>query len=625
MAESKSNVIEYSFEGNTLDLQQAVKRVSKLLSSTVKELKTLQGGKLTKEQAARVKNVRALVRQMKAAVEVESSLDTESKKKLKRAGTFALNEAKRLASETKKVREELAKKEEKIAAKRAARQKQIEESVSIAGQESAKQHATYLEEYADKFKQVLSPAAYDEIKQSVAEYRTAVEDTSLTEEELAEITERLQTVYKNYAQILQAINRSQQQASKGILNVSDFFVEARRQALVAVKTFSFWLQVLRAITKYTQEYLGLLESLRRNGQLNNPKLKGLKETADSWRTLSRQVSIFLTNIGALTSKLLAPAAKMLSRFLMLINAILSAFSDVSDLAEEAYSGAGLTGLDEINSQQENEEDNLKKLTRGWAEMSEEISGVINLMKLLGEIAAPVWKGFIAGFGLVTETLTATINAIGMLANWFLNLIGVEKAVTEEGSVLGFIFQAIGSAAGVLVAIALAKWLTVAAAGFAKLAAKIVFATAKLVIYIAKTIASTVATWWENASLIAKVGLLTLGAGLVLAPVILAASGAFSSKASEVPAMATGGVVDAPTLAMIGEGKYSEAVIPLGNSPQFTSMKEGIAESVANRVSGARSQSSTGRPIILQLNGKELARALMPELGNTQMQTGVRLK
>lgn len=47
---------------------------------------------------------------------------------------------------------------------------------------------------------------------------------------------------------------------------------------------------------------------------------------------------------------------------------------------------------------------------------------------------------------------------------------------------------------------------------------------------------------------------------------------------KIPRLAKGGVVSAGsggTIAQIGEGKYDEAVVPLGNSPQFRSMKEEI--------------------------------------------------
>ena len=135
---------------------------------------------------------------------------------------------------------------------------------------------------------------------------------------------------------------------------------------------------------------------------------------------------------------------------------------------------------------------------------------------------------------------------------------------------------------------------------------------------------------------AKIGLLTFGAGLVLVPIILAAAGVFSSQANDVPAMATGGVVSNATLAMIGEGKYDEAVVPLGNSPQFKTMKEDIASEVLRNMAqtptfryGQQSRESrvggTQQPIILQLNGREVARGLLPDMSYVQAQTGVKLK
>lgn len=52
--------------------------------------------------------------------------------------------------------------------------------------------------------------------------------------------------------------------------------------------------------------------------------------------------------------------------------------------------------------------------------------------------------------------------------------------------------------------------------------------------------------------------------------------------SKVPKMATGGVVTSPTLALVGEAGYSEAVIPLGDSPQMAELINKIAEATAGR-------------------------------------------
>lgn len=48
----------------------------------------------------------------------------------------------------------------------------------------------------------------------------------------------------------------------------------------------------------------------------------------------------------------------------------------------------------------------------------------------------------------------------------------------------------------------------------------------------------------------------------------------------VPELARGGVVTSPTLAMIGEGKYDEAVIPLGDSPQLNELVAKITDAIS---------------------------------------------
>lgn len=71
--------------------------------------------------------------------------------------------------------------------------------------------------------------------------------------------------------------------------------------------------------------------------------------------------------------------------------------------------------------------------------------------------------------------------------------------------------------------------------------------------------------------------------------------------SAVPQMATGGVVSKPVLATVGEGKYDEAVVPLGNSPQFTNMKSDIAEAV---VAGLRGSNVGNNPINIEIKVDE---------------------
>lgn len=85
---------------------------------------------------------------------------------------------------------------------------------------------------------------------------------------------------------------------------------------------------------------------------------------------------------------------------------------------------------------------------------------------------------------------------------------------------------------------------------------------------------------------------------------------------EVPAMASGGVVTSPTTALIGEGRYDEAVIPLGNSPQMAAFADSIASRMgsAEQVTLLKEQNELLRRILAKdnstvLDGMSLARGL----------------
>lgn len=69
----------------------------------------------------------------------------------------------------------------------------------------------------------------------------------------------------------------------------------------------------------------------------------------------------------------------------------------------------------------------------------------------------------------------------------------------------------------------------------------------------------------------------------------------------LPAMATGGVVSSPTVAMVGEGRYPEAVVPLGDSPQFSSMKADIANAVIQAIGITGGNNGRNQPIELTIN------------------------
>ena len=101
------------------------------------------------------------------------------------------------------------------------------------------------------------------------------------------------------------------------------------------------------------------------------------------------------------------------------------------------------------------------------------------------------------------------------------------------------------------------------------------------------------------------------ANVAMAPALGAAftAAAFAICKMGIAALATGGVVSKPTYAMVGEGRYPEAVIPLGDSPQFAEMKSEIARAVVQGITYA-GQYDTNKPIevVVNIDSREIARA-----------------
>ncbi len=174
-------------------------------------------------------------------------------------------------------------------------------------------------------------------------------------------------------------------------------------------------------------------------------------------------------------------------------------------------------------------------------------------------------------------------------------------------------------------VSIAKSALMAVVNLVKLIGKLIVQGAKAVWTAFKNLILSKSLWGVALAAIAAGGIAALAvAGIVGAAVLIGKSIQNNNEVNvNANAMATGGVVTGPTFALIGEGKYDEAVVPLGDSPQFKSMKESIASEVINKISVSGGANSN-RPIILNVNGKELARAILPDLKQAMPQTGVRL-
>lgn len=94
------------------------------------------------------------------------------------------------------------------------------------------------------------------------------------------------------------------------------------------------------------------------------------------------------------------------------------------------------------------------------------------------------------------------------------------------------------------------------------------------------------------------------------------------------ALASGAVVTGPTTALIGEGRYDEAVIPLGNSPQMNEFADNVASRVnsGEQITLLREQNELLRQILdktgVDLDGRELTDALSMHQRNRARSRGV---
>ncbi len=94
----------------------------------------------------------------------------------------------------------------------------------------------------------------------------------------------------------------------------------------------------------------------------------------------------------------------------------------------------------------------------------------------------------------------------------------------------------------------------------------------------------------------------------------------------VPKLARGGIVDQPTLAMIGEKRKKEAVVPL----EDTSFVDKLAAAVASAVlaamqfsAGSGQDDSGSREIVIEIDGTKLARVLLPKTDSELQRLGAR--
>lgn len=96
-----------------------------------------------------------------------------------------------------------------------------------------------------------------------------------------------------------------------------------------------------------------------------------------------------------------------------------------------------------------------------------------------------------------------------------------------------------------------------------------------------------------------------------------------AKIPAIPQLAQGGIVDSPTLAMIGEsGK--EAVVPLENTSFVTTIASAIANEIGKVISAAGSNNNNNGDVVLKIGEMEFARIAIKAINNAQRAAGTTL-
>lgn len=391
----------------------------------------------------------------------------------------------------------------------------------------------------------------------------------------------------------------------------------------------------------------------------------IQSPANQLKIFVTQIKLLAQNVGSIFTVVILPMVRMINPVLQAINAFISGLTsiqaegfsgaigdsadnmnDLTDSTEDATDAVNnLLGIDEINILTTNKaslvpgtiDPAITGLLEDWNNFSDTSVSLVDTMGALGESLAYIWSllsndsgvNAIAlafqGLGWVLQPVVWLFeqieNFFGSFPDWVQNIIGFisELIIMVAGLALGLKLLSVSWA---LVGKAIGFVITnLIVAG-----ARMIWAGVQAVALAIKNLFLSGTAWKVAIAYVAVAGL----AGLAIAGIIAAATSSVASTANNqtggarsrgenVPAMAKGGVVSGPTFALVGEGQYNEAIVPLSNSPQFETMKRDIAEKVV------QTNNRTNVPVVLQINGKELARTILPDLDYALPQTGMKLR
>lgn len=676
MAGLKNNTITYVFEGDTLNLEQAIKRVQSLMRGTVKTLKEQEGG-MSEIQKGQYKQLRSLMKTIKLLNEKSETLTDAEKKQLNNAMKRALSISNSLYKSKLRIkdkeRRETLRRNKKEVDEAEKHNKELEFARTPEAQVRAHSQLQQLSRLKG-FMNTSDPAeaeAAKNLESVIMEYdeaKAAYDAGVGSMERLARATVNLNSKYQELAGSLNRLSSEQNKANHGE-GKSTFlqFLFGKAKSLTVYKLIK---AVLAKITQAIQK------SFQKIAQANQPFNDAMSKISSSFQLLADKVATVLAPMLQLLVPLFESIVSVIGQVTDRLAEMFSAIAgndawakatyQVEDYAEAVNKANQPEGIDELNKLNQGNNNivnvDIESKFSSLKALGEEIK---NIFALVSSTVGPVLQPLVDSLSLIFQLIGSIAVALQPLFNLITVIIGALSGAV--GGVLSFLINNILApivewlsfmishleiliplVVALIALFAATHWTTFVASlqaialGFVNIAKSIVLAIKNLLVWIAKTViakAKAIAmaaanmweamTWWQKAiAIIAAGGIAAMAVlGVVMAATAsgnAAAQNSMNDNLGVEAAMATGGVVAAPTIALLGEGHYPEAVVPLGQSPQFTSMKQGIAEEVVSLM-GPRNSAKNDRPVILNIDGRTLARALWPDLINTQYQVGVKLK
>lgn len=266
----------------------------------------------------------------------------------------------------------------------------------------------------------------------------------------------------------------------------------------------------------------------------------------------------------------------------------------------ALAAVGVALVDQWNNNEEFRNRVTEVWNTIWSTLSTIIGQIIQLISSLwNDILQPLLNWLISALGPSISNLVATILEI---VAWMVNNLGglISGLLQMIQGIVDFV-------AGVFTGDWARAWQGIVDvfAGLFNAVGSVVVAVMNAVISIINGAISTI-----YSAVVAVINLVLEAVNAIAGVLGFTVELGISAQAPQIPyfsapqvAMATGGVVTSPTNALIGEGRYDEAVMPLGNSPQMRQ----FADSVADRV-------NSGEQIRLLRDQNELLRQILEKSG-----------